>query len=75
MTFTTMLLIGAVGGAAGVLTIVLVIVLAILGLDLAYKIRDRFHDASTALRARADFRATRRDIGALPTAVRSRDRR
>ncbi|MER6532997.1 hypothetical protein ABT215_04080 [Streptomyces sp900105755] len=75
MTFTQMLLVGAIGGVAGVLGIALAIILALLALDLADRIRDRIHNAATAVRARAAFRATRRDIGALPTASPTRERR
>ncbi|MEU9349050.1 hypothetical protein AB0D74_48420 [Streptomyces sp. NPDC048278] len=69
MTFTQMLLVGAIGGVAGVLSLGLVVVLAILAMDAADWIRDRIHDLRVRreqLRARvADFEACRA-IDALP---------
>ncbi|MET9088123.1 hypothetical protein ABZX77_40640 [Streptomyces sp. NPDC004237] len=69
MTFTQMLLVGAIGGVSGVLSLGLVIVLAILCMDAVDWIRDRLHDLRarrTKLRARrADFDACRA-IDALP---------
>ncbi|MFG2699552.1 hypothetical protein [Streptomyces sp. NPDC048386] len=75
MTFTQMLAVGAIGGIAGVLSLALTVVLAILSLDFADWTRDRLHDTATALRTRAAFRATRHDINALPTAHPTREPR